>query len=288
MQTSKLVGIVVLAAVSVILIGSVLMPVITDYDDDVKVVKNNTTSRLAALIGEDDHVITYTASTKALTIDGNDVTPTINRGVLYTDLFNILYQTIETNPLEFYNSDTKSRVVVTNDFTATVEGKNVNIKYGTYEHDFECSWLYMMDDNGTYGMFNLYNVNTTIYVNSINDLYGSNVLVTTSDWFSYVGDKVSLVSGTETTATVTTTEVTGTKDIVAINVGGNGTGYAFEVDNSGTPYTVHPWIVIAPIEVTGYSETNNAVVPLLYALPVLLIVAIIVGVLALVYRSRMY
>ena len=283
---NKLVTVTVLAAVAVIMIGALLMPIITDYDNDVKVVKNNTTSRLAALIGDEDHTITYTASTKALTIDGTDMTPTTNRGVLYTDLFNILYQINETNPIEFYNSDTKSRVVVSTDCTITITGKTVNVAYGTYDHDFDCSWLYMMDNNGTFGMFNLYNLNTTLYINSLNDLHGSNVLVTTNDWFSYVGDKVTLISGTDLTATVTTTPVSGTEDIVAISVGGNGTGYSFDVDNSGTPYTVHPWIVIAPIEVTGYSETNNAVIPLLYTLPVLLIMAIIIGVLALVFRSK--
>lgn len=287
MNTKKMITTVVLAAVAIILVGSFLMPIITDYDDDVKIVKNNTTTRLASAI-DGEHTMTYDATTKAVVLDGETVTPSFNRGLLFTDLFNLLYQIGSPTVVQLYSSTNLSTTFITieDNLTVTINGHNINVAYGTESLDFECEWGYILDADGEFAMFQLWNNKQTIYVNSVDQICGANILVTTHDWFSYTGADVSLLSGTDLTADVTTGTVAGTDDIVSIEIGANGTGYMFDVDNNGTPYTVHPWIAIVPLEVTGYSDTNKSILPIMYSIPAMVILGILVSAAAIFLRSR--
>lgn len=285
-MNNKLVPGIIMAAIAIILAGSLLVPIIQDYDDNAKVIKNNTTTNLAAVVGE-DHEIVFDYDTGALTIDDADKTPTAQLGVIVSDQMNIIYNT--TPNLQLFSSQHPTGVVsITSDATITIEDKKITITYATDTvEEYTCEWIYLYDANGDYGIYRLYNQSKTVYLNDLNQMHGSNILTTTSDWFAFTGKDVTLASSTETvTADVTTGEVTGTKDILSISIGGNGTGYSFDVDNSGTDYTVHPWIYVVPNEVTGYSEVDNTIVPLMHALPILVIVAILVGTLAIFIRAK--
>lgn len=284
----KIVPAIVITAVAVILVGALLMPVIQDYDDDVKVVKNNVTNNLASVVGE-DHTITYTHSTGALSIDGEAVALTSQTGIICSNQMNIIYNTAPNLQL-FSSQHTTGVVSITSDATIVIEGNKITITYSTDTvEEYSCDWIYLYDVDGDYGIYRLYNQNKTVYLNDLNQMYGSNILTTTNDWFSFVGKDVKLAVGeSPIIADVTTGSVAGTNKIISVNIGSSGTGYQFDVDNSGEPYTVHPWIYVVPNEVVGYSDMNNQIVPLMYALPVLIIVAILVGVLMVVLRSRQF
>lgn len=264
---SKLIPAVVITAVAIILVGSLLAPIIQDYDDDVKVVKNNVTNNLASVVGE-DHTITYTSSTGALAIDGESITLTGQTGILCSNQMNIIYNTAPNLQL-FSSQHTSGVVAISSDTTIEILGNKITITYATDTvEEYACDWIYIYDADGDYGIYRLYNQNKTVYLNDPNQMRGSNILTTTSDWFSFIGNDVKLAVGeSPIVADVTTGEVSGTKDIVSVNIGGSGTGYTFDVDNSGTPYTVHPWIYVVPNEVVGYSEVNNQIIPLMYASP---------------------
>lgn len=283
---NNLLTLVITLTIGIIFVGSLLAPVIQDYENDVKVVKNNTTTNLAAVVGE-DHTIEFTYSTGALEIDGEAITAPAQLGVLVSDQINLIYN--NTPNLQLFSSQhTTGIVTITSDTTVTIEGNTITITYGTdTEEEYTCEWIYLYDANGDYGIFRLYNANTTVYLNNINQLHGSNILVTTYDWFSFVGTDVTLaVADEDPVVDIVTGTVTGTNDIFSINIGGTGTGFSFDVDNSGTDYTVKPWIYVVPIEVSGYSDMNKELLPLMSALPILVIVALIAGAAAAIFNGR--
>ena len=280
---------IVALVIGIILTTAAVIPLVNSYVDDTTDVYNNTNSTVSKLIGDSDYTITIDGTTYALEINDVDVTPTAQIGLVFTDLFNIVYNTSSGSQL-FSSSDiAHTPITMTGDVTIEISGSDVTITYGTStpqtEVTFEIEWGYIYDLTGDYGMYRLYNTSKTIYVNSIDDICGANVLGTTSDWFIYEGANVrTLVSEESTTATYTLTEVSGYNDLYTLSVGSNGS-YAFVVDNNGSDYTVHPWIVIAPLEVTGHkpgSEYNS----LIAILPMMAFIMLVVAAAAMIYSKK--
>lgn len=278
------VGIVVAVLISV----CVLIPVIDTYTQDSKVVYNNPSATVSQVV-DGEHTIFIDGTDMSVKIDDVATTIASNNALIMSDALNLLYQKSDSQVQLYSNQHLYTYQVLTGDVEITITADEIEIEYGDDDRiteTYDTVWTYIYDPNGTYGLYRMYNQQKTLYVNSIDDIRGSNILVTTHDWFSYVGEDVTLLSGTETTATYTLTPVSGMKDLYTISVGGTGTGYSFEVDNSGTPYTVHPWMAVAPLQVTAYSDMDSTIVPLLNIIPLLVIIGIVLGVVGMIVYRR--
>lgn len=253
--------------IGVIMVVTAIIPLTNDYTDSTKELYNNAATSMA-IVGDGEHTIIADAANMTLTIDGIEYTPTENRAVLMSDEINVLFQKT-SNQIQIYSSKYSAGLrTVTGTATITITDKSISFVDSTMNDTYDCEWIYIFDQDGKYGMITLYNQAKTYYVNSINDVRGANILSATADWFSYEGADVKLESGsTVSNVSYTLTPVSGYTDLYQITLGSNG-NYSFEVDNSGTPYTVHPWVVVLPLEITAHkpgSEYNGlvSIIPLM-------------------------
>lgn len=281
MKANSMIMAIIGITVAIVVFSSVLVPIVGDYSNESKVVYNNPTTQVSKVV-DGEHTITIDGTTLAVEIDDVDVTPTGNTALVMSSGYNLLYQKSDSQ-IQLYNYTTLNTgfLVLNGDVEMTLSETSASIEYGAVDSrttlELETEWAYIYDTNGEYGLYRSYNQNKTLYVNSIDDIRGSNILLTTHDWFSYVGEDVELLSGDSIKADYTLTPVSGMKDLYTISVGGTGTGYTFDVDNEGTPYTVHPWIIVAPIKVTAVSDVNAPVIPLVEIIPILVILGILLS-----------
>lgn len=261
------------------MVTTAVIPLAEDYTDSTRELYNNTANSMA-IVGEGNHTIVANSTDMTLSIDGVSIVLTGSIAILMADQLNILYQ---NNQIQLFSSDYVSGFrVLAGEITITITDNVVSVVDTNIDTSYECEWIYLYDKDGKYGMVTAYNLSRTYYVNSIDDIRGSNLLVTTSDWFSYVGADVKLKSGGEVTNVQYTLDpVSGFTDLYTITVGSTGT-YAFDVDNSGNAYTVHPWIIVVPLEVTAH-KPSSSFVGLVSVIPLMAFVGLIAAAAAMIY-----
>lgn len=284
---NKLIPTIVLSAVVVILIGSLLIPIIDDYSDDTKVEHNNTGYALTKMTDVSDLTVTYEYSTKELSKDG-EVAYTLTSGfvpLVITDKF-VMVGSISADNTMINGTDGKA-TNITNDVSIVFSDGDATVTYGTTERSFtDIGWCFVVDPAGDYGVASKAASVGTVYYNNIDQLYGSNWIDTTSEWFSFNGTNVK-VGGETIQASVTEHTVTDAADIFYTTIGGGSTGeYYFTVDNNGTDYDVHPRFYVCPITVEGHSESILANLGLLFVIPVILIAAMIVAVVVVAFKNK--
>ena len=276
---------VIMAAVAVILLGSLLMPVIDGYSDDTKIVKNNG-GAMSQILGPADIVVTYDPSTKHVTKNGEDLgAVTGTYPIVMTDKF-IVVGTNGSNGSNIIVSGTDGKANNIADLiTVSIVSGSTTITYGETTRTFDqFTWGFVTDPNGEYGSISKNTGSQAIYYNKIDQIYGSNWLDTTSEWFSFKGLDV-LVSGSAVTANYVE-HTTDAADIFYTTFGGgNDAEYSFTVDNDGTDYTVHPRFFIVPKTVEGHTEDQLQLLSMMYVIPLFIIVAMIIAAVA-IFRDR--
>lgn len=265
--------IIISVAVAVMMVGALLVPFIDSATDEYSEMYNNSSANLSSILSENMN-IEFTAD--ALTVNGEDVPISSPTGLrIVTDSFNIIRT---EDHIELAYKGNPDLVIFTElsismvDEMATIDWVDSSSVEGSVVLPVE--WGFVLDPDGDYGLLRYYNLDRNIYLKSIDDLYGSNRLITTGDWFSFHGDNVILSDGTKIKANYSLNPISGYEGVSTINIGGNGTGFSFTVDNDGEPYTVSPWIYVAPNEVVAY-KTGLGSLALLFAIPPILIVAFI-------------
>lgn len=264
---NKLLSVAIMATLTVILLGSLLVPIIDDYENKNVHTYTNSGVRASFMDVQDAHSITISGGT--LTIDGTTTSVPSYQIALASDKFNARFYTdgfsVNCTQGAFGSMDV---TIEEGKFSGTIGTK-------TYT-DEPLTYLAVPDSEGEFVMTYADTYDRSIYLNDpAQQFYSANWITTTSQWFSYYQGTLT-VAGTENdTMSFNGTQVDADTEVYKYTSAGDIT---FIVDNSGTDYTVHPFVCVVPRTVTGMTlSADHAVIPLLYAIPVLVIVALLLA-----------
>ena len=154
--------------------------------------------------------------------------------------------------------------------TSSVGGSSPHSYNLTYD------WAFYASEKGDYRSFYLLaNEDFDIYYTDVNDIYGSNFVFTTNKFFSFHGTNVTY-NHTSIVANLDSDDVSGTVDMKVFDMARNSGGYTFVVDNNGSDYTVHPWMMIVPYKVVSDSTEYSPTIAMLIGLiPLIAILGIV-------------
>lgn len=276
MNTKEMATLFASLIVGLIVLVTALVPIIDVSTDDYRELYNNSSANLSSVLMDDMDI---QIEDDKVTVNGDDIALSSPTGLrIVTDSFHV----IETGSnLEFaYKGNNNLTLVSTitiavNDSVASVTYTDTSSNSGNLS--FPIEWGFVIDPNGDYGLLRYYDLNRTIYIKDINELYGSNRLVTTNSWFSFHGADVTIGDSTKVVADYALQDINGYEGAYRINIGQTGTGYTFTIDNNGEPYVIHPWIYVAPNEVVAYKTGTSIVIPMLFVLPIFVAIGLIVG-----------
>lgn len=282
----KIVGISVAVLVSLVVLAGVLMPVLddaqTNLGDPISVTNGiKTDSPKYTVWDGSDIVLAYDPVTTTYTVNGDAMTFSANTQRII----------IASNDFAARNGGTsdspqlQSQYVDLNDqlinkaFTLTVTDKAYALTLNGVDYTGSMDWLVYANDDGTANLGQIPQGNT-FYTSNKNDVIVLGNIYTTGDndtfYSYYMGDlTVNSTYADSSSVTINKTLASGYTDIytttISVNIG----------DETFTPY-----YVITPITVEGH-ESSGASYDLLGVIPLLVIVAILLGVVALIVRSRL-
>lgn len=296
---NKLIPVILATFVGVLLIGSVLMPVIIDADDDTKVYYNNNFGPYAQVVEGDvvSIVVSTTIGTGGSTIctvDGESVIiPQGLRAILIAENF-VVYQNFAYG-IGIYGIDSNGDMINNASWanvSITIDGDNISytasVNDVTASGDVVNEWAFYRSNEGSYRIVDYISSSVTVYVNDLTQVYGSNLIATTGEYFSFNGTDVKIskladdvTTTRDATATVQTTDVM--NDVISFKVDSSretSSSFKFITDNNGEDYEVYPYFMIVPASVYGQTESNEAYSAILFAIPVVLIMALVAIVIA--------
>lgn len=297
---NKLIPVILATFVGVLLIGSVLMPVIIDADDDTKVYYNNNFGPYAQVSDNETIAIEITttpgtAGSTVYTVNGENVgVPQGPRAILLAENLTI-YQNY-SDGIACFGVDSDGNLSTFNNYPSidvNIVGNSMTIvttdsSNATTTYNFDCEWIFYRSNVGDYRLVDFLSARQTVYVNDLKQVYGSNRIGTTGEFFSFNGTDVKIAKlsdGTttirEATATVTTTDVM--RDVISFEVDpsrATSSSFKFITDNNGNDYEVYPYYFVIPASVYGQTESNEAYSAILFAIPVVLIMALVAIVIA--------
>lgn len=273
-------GIVVALLVAV----TVLVPIVGVAIDDQHEYYNNSVGQYSKVIDE--------PITIALSYDANDgVSYTVN-GVdqslqfNYNDLifatshasFKITYASSYSSYLLWLDETLGSmRIDNPKSVSAEIDADSVSVNFvkaddTTSSFEVGIDWGFYAVTNGDYRA--VWNDPYNVYINDVNQVYSTNWLATTSEFFSIHGESV-VYGGGDATVGYDLAPMSGVIDVYNFTSG----DFTLTVDNNGTPYEAVPFNVIVPAEVIGDKASYSGVLDtMLSIIPLLVIVGIIVGV----------
>lgn len=298
----KLVGVLVGVTISIIMVGFVLAPVINDAVDDTKVYYNNDFGPFAEIPNGDVvtiHVTTTIGTAGTTVLEVGDYTLNLAQGprsIMLADSF-ILFQNY-SNGIELsgiinedgtiYRDNHKEVTLVISNNVANITAVTPEDVTKTFVAPFE--WGYYRYDTGDFRMVEYISGDRTVHVNSIDQIRGCNIIGRTGQFFTFEGDDVTVFNadGTSysTTAEISTTDVmNNVESFVVSSDRTNSNAFHFAVDDNGSPYDVYPYYFIMPYEVFGQTESNVQASGILYAIPSMMLVAVIVAMIVLIRRD---
>ena len=284
-MSNKLIPLILALVVGIILTGSMLVPIVNEFADDQKAVYNNSTGYMAnAMDGDGVLVVDTTSGSTVVTF--NDVVVPITTGIYaQSDKF-VVFGSSGTTRLNDTDGAV-SNISPATTLTITFTSGSATLAYGDVEKTYELGWAFVCSgSDGAYRSYSTQNSTATYYLNNIDQLYGSNWITTTSEWFSYHGANV-IVGDEQITANYTLNEVSGYTNLYTLKIGGGSASeYNFVVDNDGEDYTVNPRFMIVPASITAIKEDGAAALALIEALPIVVIIALVVMAAGALYTKR--
>lgn len=297
---NKIIGVIIAAAISVVIIGSVLMVAI---DDNIILRQKNDYGSVAEYSNVD-----WTAE---FTITGSDITWIVDsveqssyemdrNGRVYLVMSDSTYlyydMVIGSTPSSIgisYINDEGKAVTISGIVSCTISASNGTITYTPILSGSTVSsivkpynWIFVAKDAGDYRTLNLSNYGSASLVfNNVDQIYGVNYVSTTGNiWFSFNGERVKY--GLDDLTMNISTEQLG-ENVFSSVVNTSNSDWNFIVDNNGEDYTVNPYVWIVPYEVSGTaSGVPPSVKNIIGAIPIMLIVAVLLMVISAVFRSR--
>ena len=288
---TNLLTLVITLTLGIILTGSLLMPVLDDYEDSTYENYTYGGTFLGADIGGEDTTITadlsLSSNTYTVTVNGEDITSLIpangNQPILmWTEG---LIQVAGTNGtdgvLKAYFHDTTSN---TNKAISNATHIQVSTASGvltailtvggtdtTYTSDFD--WIGYADEDGKQKMI-LRDTTKPIYFTNVNQIYVAGW--TQNAVVSSVGEELTITGSVTGSMTITKTDL------------GNG---AYSTLSTDIDYTINntawnPLYLIIPGEVSVQIEGTGVYVSLLSAIPILIIVGLVLAGASVVVRNK--
>lgn len=292
---NKLIPVILATFVGVLLIGSVLMPVIIDADDDTKVYYNNNFGPFADVKKDDTVSITMGAvvgdsSGGSMTVNGETViVQQGGRALLLSDNLYIAHNF--SNGIAFTGISNSGFVnlgfteLTLNILNGEISATGTTIGGETVSHSFDYDWCYYRANSGDYRMVDFLSTDRIVYFNDVDQIKSAGYINTTGEFFFLSGFDVTVVDSDlrseSITATATINKVMdNVSSIVVSSDRTNSSAFKFSVDNDGTPYDVYPYYFVIPASVYGQTESNEAYSAILFAIPVVLIMALVAIVIA--------
>lgn len=304
---TKWIALAVSITVAVTIIAGVLIPVLDDASDDQKTLINNSLGRYSKIVDSDINEFSMSLSWPDLStgkayvsINGGDPVETSfsssrvplvmteygafeaysvnSRGLLR----------VSTSATTSYITDAPINIEVASSVVTITTGENDSIvTVATFNVG---NWLFYPDLDGDYTAVNTTtDADTTIYINSIDDLFFATNINT---------DSLGFVSGHGSSCTFYNVEGTPTysmslanysqyddfTDVISTTIADYdiSTDAGVNADNSA----FSPFIVMVPRVIEGHTDLNNSVLSLYGAIPVMVIVALLAAVVAAIYKSR--
>ena len=288
MNTKLIIGSVTIA-VAVIVLAAVLMPVLEDAETIKEdVVFDNPTGFAAQKVTSGS--VEMNKSTSTMKLNGNDWTSTSKIPVFMANNFLLQIKGSDlTTDLVYYDSG-PVRVDSLKEINLTFSNKVISLSYvdssdNTVSVTINTTWAYAIPNDGEsydYVVYNLYGTSKSVYYHDAKEFaavgYG-NSGGSISEVYS-AANGAATINGVATSIVINGfTEVSGYSQIYSGSISYN-TG--FGLDNNGV--TVYPWWVALPSHPVGLEESEAGYAPILAAIPALIIVAILVGVLAIAVR----
>lgn len=279
----KIVGLAVAAMVAVVVLAGVLMPVLDDYDKSVTETYTNTGSRSSPIT--ESVTIVYDGS--KVTVNGNECSGHVS---FMSDAGFLSYNGSKTT-LSFAKLGVSGYGGLTSlNVTADPSTKTISGTYTNSGHTDPTEitatwsdWAYAYDPAGEYVM-NYYtssSSDTPVYYNNISEVHAINT-TSSSVYYTWSGKTVTLPDSTTATAGLDEQDISGISDAHYFNTRFNLSGLSYET--GGTTY--YPPYICAKATVEAMTDTDERNMEILAAIPALVIVAIITGIIVAIYRSR--
>jgi len=284
MDVNRIVVGIVGLAVCVILVGSLLVPVISEAQDDQEVVYNNIfgQSNFSKIVEDDlddvNTVIVWDAATQVLTVDGSAIAiSAYHNNLLLSDQGSIRFDK-ETGTSVMYIGSMPT-VTLTGLVTATIASGVITVVCGEDSYTITpIEWLFVPDDDGNYKMLQNTDPTRKLYVNSIDDIYFCD-RINTEGIGLYSGHGGSctfwdVVDDPSYDMTYTIERVQGYTDLYEFIP----SSYAVSTE-AGTNSNMSPFVpfrIMVPIEITAHTDVNSSIIGLLGAIPVVVIAAILI------------
>lgn len=294
----KIPAIAITAVVVVIVLAGVLMPVLDDAKHSMDETYSNEAIYSYGKIYDfnedsDDMVVISVCKTGERSISINGVSHNISawQPVVMSDAFTIRYYSANMNfvtPTAGSKTITEATITISNGiatFSNVLNTSGVEISIDpepitwAFLHDNDGDWAGMITESGV-----------EVYAHK-NEIYTSNWLTTTSSYFSSkAGTGVVTIVGSDdtTTADINWGGEYLDNGVYKLSLNSDSDDYTFVVDNDGEDYTVHPFLVCVPKTVVGVPDDVSPAFSIFGAIPVLIVIALLVSVVAVIFRSRQF
>ena len=275
---------IVALVIGIIMVTAVIVPLTESYTDNNTTAYNTSSGILSKISQDEEHTVVYTTTDKNVTVDGTVVVTGNSRIICMTDQF-ILY----SGDTVLWNDIDNTNISTTGDITVEIDGSDISVTDSAdtpESRDYTVNWCFIPALVGDYKLIGNATSAVSVYLNSADQIYGSNWLSTTSEWFSFVGTTVTI--GDETIeADLNLTPVSGVSDVYTAMVGGGANGeYTFVVDNNGADYTVHPRFYAVPASVSGVNDDAKTYVSLVAIIPLMAFIVLVVAAAAMIYYKK--
>ena len=255
---TNLITLILTAVVGILLVGSLLVPVISNADTQGDITYSNDVGNHQLLARDDtgSHTFTWTAGTSTYTFDGESY-QVKSDCVVTTDTVSFV-AAYSNNTYSFLcYVDPTTRIVSTQyDINITMENGTISGTVGTAQVNQNYSWAYVPSETGDY--FGTYGRVGTYYVTSINDIVANYN-------YSTIMNGSATYKGATATLDATLTPVANVYTISSNDL---------KVISEGSSHAVNAFIV--PVSVTYHDPTLDDTMPLLKAIPIVVILSIIV------------
>lgn len=265
--------VILCAAVSIIVVASVLMPIINDAVDDSREYYNNAVGTYAK--ANDNVSISY--GSEGYFVNDESVQVGTYDRLIVSPSFYVERNGATTAFIVMFSEGVMYRDTVA-EFDISYSNQTLNVSYvtesATRTADLSTDWLYFADDSGDYRITAIDNGHKpTVYLNSINDL--TVIHRTNTDLLTFHEGAANIVGSTEGAAAsveYSLTDVDGVKDVVSLKIAPTieESDFRFIVGEDSFAASA----VIVPYEVFGEKDASVGVPAILLAIPPVVLIAI--------------
>lgn len=285
------------AFVVITVIAAVLMPVLDDAKHSMDETYTNSAPYSYGKIYDfnedsDDMVVISVCKTgeRTISINGQQHNVSAWQPVVMSDAFTIRYYSANMN---FVTPSAGSKTIISATITISGGVATFSDVLNTSEQEISIdpepiTWAFIHDNGGDWAGIITEN-GVTVYAHQ-NEIYTSNWINTTSEYFSSSAGSTNAIINDGTDTYTTPINWGGEyldNGVYKLTLSSTSDDYTFVVDNNGEDYTVHPFLICAPKTVVGVPDEVSPAFSMFDVIPMLLIVAIIVGIIGLVVRSKM-